>query len=366
MSLTDSVVEINKNVYISNDVISDIEKDTLGEIGNISMGTAATALYEMVGKRVEITAPKVSLVNLQDFLESYEIPFVIVEVKFIEGLEGYSILVMKKQDVMILTDMVMGGDGTSSEGELDELRLSAMGEIMNQMIGSSATSLSDILNKTVNIEPPNVIEGDAYNLQDGDREQAYVKISFKMVIEDLVNSELMQLMPIDFAKKLVSGLLNHTSSEAPAEEVSGPSVKGTQSRKQKNNPGKAEKHKSEERIMQDKHTEPVRKQVNIKPLDIPSFDEEEKSGRLGESKNMDLLLDVPLPVSVELGRSKKVIKEILELHEGSIVVLDKLAGDLVDVVVNGKLIAKGEVVIIDDNYGVRITELAEYSKGDLG
>lgn len=311
-------------------ILTEVEIDTLGEIGNISMGASATVLYELIGKRVSITTPKVTVTDMERLTDEYRVSYVIVDIKFNAGVTGHNILVMKQDDVMVLTDLVMGGDGTSTEGELDEIRLSAISEIMNQMIGSSSTSLSNILNSVVDIEPPVVTQTKFSDISVIDKEKTLVKISFKMEIEGLLNSELMQIMPVDFAKDLVRGLLNE---------------------------------QSEVEEMPEKNLE-TRKQINIEPLNLPSFDEEENI-KIKDSKNIDILLDVPLPITVELGKSKKTIKEIVDLSEGSIVVLDKLAGDLVDVVVNGKLIAKGEVVIIDDNYGVRITELAEGAKGEL-
>jgi flagellar motor switch protein FliN/FliY len=344
----DALLNSNKN---SKTALSNDEIDTLGEVGNISMGSAATTLYSLLGRRVDITTPKVSISNMNKLAEEYPKPFVAIEVKYTTGIEGYNVLVLKHDDVMVITDLLMGGDGKNPDGELDEMRMSAISEIMNQMVGSSSTSLSSLINKVVNINPPRVFETDftSKDLSSIDSDDV-LKISFKMEIEDLVNSEIMQIMPLSFGKKLVSSLLNDV--EEP--EVKPEAIPAT---KPQNRPGidNVREERSAE-VQVKSQPQPEKKKVNVKPINLQSFDNYSEEKPL-INENMNILMDVPLPITIELGKSKKLIKEILELNEGSVVVLDKFAGDLVDVVVNGKPIAKGEVVIIDDNYGVRITDI---------
>lgn len=342
-----SQAEIDALLNNALDDISDEEIDTLGEIGNISMGTAATTLYEILGKRVDITTPKVSVTTMKKMSETYTIPYVGIEVKYDSGLEGFSFLVLKLVDALIIADLLMGGDGSDPGDELDEIRLSALAETMNQMIGSSATSLSELIGAEISIAPPRLFEvrfadGELNNIL---RDDDVVKISFKMEIEDLINSEIMQIFPKDYAKKFAEKLLGDN------EEPESDSYIHTSEMEEV----KVEPKPREVEEKQVKPKKPAAK-VNVAPLELESF--EERQARSEEdSGNIDLLLDVPLPITIELGRSRKMIKEILELNEGSVVVLDRFAGDLVDVVVNGKLIAKGEVVVVEENYGVRITEV---------
>lgn len=332
--------------------ITDDEIDTLGEIGNISMGTAATTLYEILGKRVDITTPKVSVTTMRKMAETYTIPYVGIEVKYLSGVEGFSFLVLKMVDALIITDLLMGGDGTNPGEELDEIRLSALGEIMNQMMGSAATSMSEMLGTSVTIAPPKLFEvrfADT-KLDNILEDDEIVKISFKMVVEDIINSEIMQIMSKDYAIKFAGKLLN--TGEEPVENPD--TISETEEVKVE---AKADR---EEGKKEKKATRQPSAKVNVSPLELKSFEDEdveEKSEEVDVGDNLGLLMDVPLPITIELGRSKKMIKEILELNEGSVVVLDRFAGDLVDVVVNGKLIAKGEVVVVDENYGVRITEV---------
>ncbi len=319
---------INNSGKSKVNMISEDEIDTLGEVGNISMGTAATTLYEILGKRVDITTPRVSVTTMKKMSETYTIPYVGIEVRYTKGLEGYNILVLKKVDALIISDLLMGGVG-SSKGELDNIKFSALAEVMNQMIGSSSTSISSMIGKEVNIAPPRIFE---VNFESGevasiDENDDIIKISFKMVVEGVINSEIMQIMPYDYAKSFVKSLLEDNS--------------GTSDNAQKN---------------------PTKK-IGVKPLTLKTFSN--TNDKLPESQeNIDILMDIPLPITIELGRNKKTIKDILDLSEGSIVVLDKSAGDLVDVVVNGKLIAKGEVVIVDENYGVRITDIISSTDTD--
>lgn len=189
-----------------NTSLTDNEKDAIGEIANISMGTAATTLFSLVNRKVEISTPVVSLATWDDIVEAYERPCVFIRIAYTVGLDGNNLLILKENDVKIITDLMMGGDGTNTDGELGELHLSAICEAMNQMMGSAATSLSSMLNKTIDISPPHA---DLIDLQENVDEgtideflkNPFVKISFKMEIGDLVNSTIMQLYPISFCKR---------------------------------------------------------------------------------------------------------------------------------------------------------------------
>jgi len=343
---------------ISKVLLSTEEIDTLGEIGNISMGAAATTLNEIVGKRVDITTPVVSITTMEELSREYPVPFIAVEVKYITGLEGSNILILKNEDVMTITNLLMGDENTDSGNEMDEMKTSILGEIMNQMAGASSTSLSTIIEKLVNIDPPKIFETkfDKNDLSLLKNTDYIVKTSFKLEIEGLINSVIMQLMPIDFARTLVQNLMN--PNETHKEETKKEEIKKEERIKEKPDLNRQENVSG----MNNQEKESLQRKVNVKPLNLESFDEVNPDDRLSKSENIDIIKDITLPITIELGKSKKKIKEILELNEGSIVILDKFAGDLVDVVVNGKLIAKGEVVIVDENYGVRITDL--YSASD--
>lgn len=209
-----------------NDLLTDAEKDAIGEIGNISMGTAATTLFSLVNRKVDISTPVVSFATWSDICDAYEKPCVFIRIAYTVGLDGSNILVLKEHDVKVITDLMMGGDGTNTDGELGELHLSAISEAMNQMMGSAATSLSSMLNKTIDISPPvadlvdlhdNIDEGSIADFLSG----SFVKISFKMEIGDLVDSEIMQLYPVSFAKEMCASITknmeadtNSTSNEA--------------------------------------------------------------------------------------------------------------------------------------------------------
>lgn len=356
------------------------ESDALGEIGNICMGTAATTLSTLLGKEVSITTPRVSVcLHARDFVGDYKKPFLVVEVSYTQGIDGYNILLIKEDDVRIITDLLLGGDGhPDTDAPIDQLHFSAISEVMNQMVGSSSTSLADILMKTINISPPNVKqisleEESLAQLACG--EDATIKISFAMEIEGVLKSQIMQIMPFYFGKTLATTLLGSVM-ETP-ESTFDPEIFSTPSPKPASEPAptyapapaargeSAPAHRSAPPPRQSDYAPPERgnterNRVGVKSMQYQSFDEPVRSARSfldGESDNIGLIMDVPLQVTVELGKCRKNIKEILGFNLGSVVVLDRLAGEMVDVLVNGKLFARGEVVVIDDNYGVRITEI---------
>ncbi|WP_414479976.1 flagellar motor switch phosphatase FliY [Caldicoprobacter sp.] len=336
------------------------EIDAIGEIGNISMGAAATTLSTLVGKKVTITTPEVTITTIKELARQYPIPFVAAEVKYTQGLEGTNILIIQDRDVKIITDLMMGGGGTNIEGEITDLHLSAIGEVMNQMMGSACTSLSTMFNKSILISPPNTFimdfSGDFSNTL-FKSDEPIVRINFKMVVEGLIDSYIMQLLPIDFAKDLLSNLLGQYQQAATQQ------VSDVSSSQEPSQTAQGSRNQQEYKVSQHENKvfaeESKAQPINVQPV---SFQPLEEKAASASRNNLDLILDVPLQVSVELGRTHKLIKEILELNVGSVIELDKMAGEPIDVLVNGKVIAKGEVVVIDDSFGVRITDIISPDK----
>lgn len=314
------------------------EMDALGEIGNISMGTAATTLSVLINRKVTITTPKVSTTTKEGLQAAYPLPCVAVEIQYIMGLQGSNVLILKDRDAKMITDLLMGGAGTAEEGPLNEMHISAVGEVMNQMIGSASTSLASIFQHPINISPPKPMMMDLISGQGSDtlaQNKYLIQVAFDMEIEGLIRSQIMQIMPFSFGKSMVEKLfLTDTSSpEAPVIEAVPP---------------------------EPLKTAPAPK-VEVKPVEFQAFPTEyEKQQRAPD--NMDLIMDVPLTVTVELGRTRRPIREILKIGAGSIIELDRLAGDPVDILVNGKYIATGEVVVIDENFGVRINDIISPAK----
>ena len=357
------------------EILTDIEKDAIGEIANISMGTSATTLYALVNRKVNITTPTVSIANWKNFIDEQEKPCVFIQIKYTEGLDGANILIMRERDVKVITDLMMGGDGSNIDGELGELHLSAISEAMNQMMGSSATSLSSMLGRMIDISPPeaslvNILENkngaDIAPFLGGD----FVKIEFRMQIEDLVDSTIMQLYPIDFAKSLYKIFMEQQmgTSAAPAQPDPAPQPQSVpapqpqpapapQPQPQPYVPPQAEMPQMQQAMPQMQMQQmPQMQQANIQPAQFQAFNTQMPQ-QMASQENIGLIMDVPLEVTVELGRTKKSIAEILDFTPGTIIELDKIAGEPIDVLVNGKFVAKGEVVVIEESFGIRVTEI---------
>ena len=445
--------------------LTDVEKDAIGEVANISMGSSATTLYSLVNRKVNITTPVVTLATWKTLLDSYEKPCVFIQIKYTQGLDGTNILVLKEHDVKVITDLMMGGDGTNTEGELGELHLSAISEAMNQMMGSAATSLSTLLQTVIDISPPESSLFDLTEVKDGKEISpflggTFVKISFRMQIDDLVDSTIMQLYPIDFARKLVETFINtqmanidEVTEKKPAqpendtdttEQIPAP---GTDNQTQMNNTNLNGMNQMGNMGMNDMNQMNNMgmngmnqmgnmgmngmnqmgnmgmngmnqmgnmgmngmnqmgnmgmngmnqmgnmgmngmnqmgnmgmngmnqmgnmgmnsmnqmgmmgmpgQNVNVQPAQFQSFSND-NMGTTGQ-ENIGLIKDVPLEVTVELGRTTKSISDILDFSPGTIIELDRIAGEPIDVLVNGKFVAKGEVVVIEESFGVRITEI---------
>ena len=371
-----------KSDPIDENLLSDTEKDAIGEIANISMGTSATTLYSLVNRKVNITTPTVSIANWKNFIDEQEKPCVFIQIKYTEGLDGANILIMRERDVKVITDLMMGGDGSNIDGELGELHLSAISEAMNQMMGSSATSLSSMLGRMIDISPPeaslvNILENkngaDIAPFLAGD----FVKIEFRMQIEDLVDSTIMQLYPIDFAKSLYKIFMDQQmgTSAAPAQPDPAPQPQSVPAPQPQPDPApqpqpyvppQAEMPQMQQAMPQMQMQQampqmqmqqmPQMQQANIQPAQFQAFNTQMPQ-QMASQENIGLIMDVPLEVTVELGRTKKSIAEILDFTPGTIIELDKIAGEPIDVLVNGKFVAKGEVVVIEESFGIRVTEI---------
>ena len=363
------------------DILSDVEKDAIGEVANISMGTSATTLYSLVNHKVNITTPVVSIATWDTLLSDKDRPCVFIQIQYTAGLDGSNILILKEKDVKVITDLMMGGDGTNIEGELGELHLSAISEAMNQMMGSSATSLSQMLGKTIDISPPvahsmRIEEAISDNDISDFLKGTFVKISFRMQIGDLVDSTILQLYPIDFSKELVATFLSgnmaepteEIKEEAPKEEPKvqafvpphvepQPAPVQPVSPNMGMNPNMMNMNANMGMMpnMQNMQGMGVMPGVNYQPAQFESFDQNIQP--TASSENIGIIMDVPLEVTVELGRTSKSISEILDFAPGTIIELDKIAGEPIDVLVNGKFVAKGEVVVIEESFGIRVTEI---------
>ena len=370
-----------------NDLLTDAEKDAIGEIGNISMGTAATTLFSLVNRKVDISTPVVSFATWSDICDAYEKPCVFIRIAYTVGLDGSNILVLKEHDVKVITDLMMGGDGTNTDGELGELHLSAISEAMNQMMGSAATSLSSMLNKKIDISPP---VADLIDLKESIDERAideflsgsFVKIAFKMEIGDLVDSEIMQLYPISFAKEMCANITKNM--EADSESTSNDTEKkagGQSAAPQPQMNQQMGQPMGGQQVMDQQMGQPMMGQpmmgqpmmgqpmmapnmnqmytqpVNVQPAQFQAFNP--NIAQVAGAENIGLIMDVPLEVTVELGRTTKSIHEILDFAPGTIIELNRIAGEPIDILVNGKYVAKGEVVVIEESFGVRITEIVK-------
>ncbi len=413
----------------SESLISDDEKDAIGEVSNISMGTAATTLFSLVNQKVLITTPKVSITSWNGIVDQYKEACVAIQIVYKEGLDGTNLLILKEDDVKIIADLMMGGDGSNPDDELNELHLSAIGEAMNQMIGSAATSMSSMFHKKIDIAPPvssQINLAEAFDPEDVAEflTEEFIRVSFNLQIGELVDSEMMQLYPISFAKDIYNEFVNtKIENEPPALdeeplEESMPSMdigsvnpyeqKGDspmsnqmgmqgqgQAMNQMASPGVNQQQGMPNPAMNQMPNQGMMNQpmggqqnqpmnqgmmnqnmgyqgqgmmnqgmgqmpgMNSYEVQQAQFQNFDVGAVMQQKENIDLIMDVQLEVTVELGRTHKSIKDVLEFAPGTIIELNKLSGEPIDVLVNGKVVAKGEVVVIDENFSIRVTDIVK-------
>lgn len=428
-------------------IFNAMELDAIGEIMNISLGSSATAVSNLLDHRVDITTPSVSVVPVEEFSLGDLEPAIAVEIKYVSGLEGSNIMLLKRSDVKVIVDILMGSEMPEEEFELNDLTISAVCEVMNQMMGAASTALSDFLGRPVNISTPQSYTLD--DLQSFKSEHFHndqgllVVVRFMLKIENILNSEFVNVMSVDLARELLLGFgmdvgaLDDAGAQThsqPAQEAAAPAAEpapaaegggGKLSQEEierlmggmaqpsqpapapaaESGGGKLSQEEIErlmggmtqpsqpapEPVPQAQPTaaqpqyappqpqyapvqpqyiqapvmqqtyQPEPKVINTRPLELPTLDVAKEIGE-EQAQNLELIMSVPLEVSVEIGRTRRKVEDILTFSKGSLVVLDKLAGDQVDLFVNGLCVARGDVVVVDDNFGVRITEVLKQPK----
>lgn len=367
--------ELNNDNEVENneELLSDLEKDLLGEVGNISMGSASTALYQLLNQKVNITTPVVTVTTIKQIKENFDVPNIILDVEYVEGISGRNMLMMKISDAAVIANCMMGGDGKIESDELSEIEISAVQEAMNQMIGSAATSMATMFGRRVDISPPQstLWESKEQSLSnDIEEEEKVVRISFDLEVGDVLKSNIMQILPLNTAKKIVSIMMGEEQVQAPVDapvSEPAPTPASAPTMPSSSQPTYEAAVHGQPAYQQPAYEAPVNyasPMSHTQPMMQPSVEVQKANfAQLGTEHvrkshdNIDLILDVALDISVVLGRTKKSIRDILNLGNGSLIELNRLADEPVEVLVNGKVIAEGEVVVIDENFGVRINNI---------
>lgn len=454
---------------MGSNVFSPMAIDAIGEIFNISLGSSATAVSNMLARRVDITTPTVSVVSAQDFTLGDLQPAIGVKIDYVAGLSGSNIMLLKRSDVRAIVDILMCTETKDEDFQINELNMSAICEVMNQMMGAASTAMSDFLNRMVNISTPQAFEiGSLHEFVDKyfPSNGMLVVVRFKFSIEDAVESEFMSALSMDLVRELLKGFgiegedVGMDAGQEPEPAPAAQPAVAAEPEESKDNSGATLSQEEIEKLLAqnlggDQAAEPapepqpaapavveqpVQPQVAAAPAQpqaapqqtppampqqpvaqaqpqqaaipqpmqqmppemqqqyaamgyppygmqmpyppmyymppqqqaapepktiktskpaMPKFEERATSLNEEQEGNLDLLMSVPVDVSVEIGRTRRRVKDILNYTKGSLVVLDRLAGDRADLYVNGKCIAKGDIVVVDDSFGLRIAEIIE-------
>lgn len=364
-AVEDATLDVDDEIIAGMD--EQARMDLIGEVGNISMSQAATTLSSILNHRVSITTPRVTKVRFASLMEGIKTPKVATTVEYKEGVIGTNLMLLQVRDASIIADLMMGGPGNAKEdAEFGDLELSAVAEAMNQMIGSASTSMATMINRKVDILPPMVkLWGEPDNISyDGINPDSIVyRISFNLDVEGLIESEIMQIFTKEMVNDIAAAMMADKATvvndrEVPAEEQPAPAAPQPE-------PAPAAAPTPQPQPQAQPQPQPqAAPQPKQPPVEVsqPSFQTLDDSHAQVEGDNLDLLMDIPLNLSVVLGTSRKSVREILSFNTGSVIELEKLTDEPLDILLNGKLIAQGEVVVINDNFGVRITNILSQSQ----
>ncbi len=362
---------------MSNEYLSSIEIDAIGEIINISLGASATSVATMLDRRVDITTPHVKVVTFDEFEFKRLEPAIGVEITYTHGLSGNNVMIIKKTDVKTIVGLLMGSEIADEDFEMNALYESAICEVMNQMMGASATAMSEFIGETVNITTPTSFEienSQQFKEKYFAPEMSFVSIEFSLSIEGSIKCEFVNLMAIPLVKMLVSRMIppeltsdmqipepaaapTPVASPTPPPAAPTPAAAPPPAAAPTTPPAAAPTPPPAVAPAPQPVAPPQpvqNKVVDVQPT--PSTFVPRELDEMSQD-NLKLLMDVPLEISVEIGRTKKLVKEIIEFTQGTLIVLDKLAGDQVEIYANERCIARGDVVVVNDNFGVRITEI---------
>lgn len=333
--------------------------DLMEEVGKDTMKAAANTLESILRLPVTLGEPILRYIKISELRNFYTIPSVGVRIDFRVGLIGSNILIIEDRDAKVISNLMMGGDGsTVAEGEISELDASALGEAMNQSIGASSTVYANMMGGKVDINTPSVFNIDfdkpTFFKDFGfDEDIEIIFTEFPLKIGELINRTLVNLFPLEFAEILENKIKENGYTFNSGKIIESKALKQPQPTQNNSNNSGYENQTSHAQ-MHNNNSNKSFGNVSAQPIQFQEFDPTEL---MQQKENIDLIMDVPLQVTVEMGRTNKKIEEILEFTPGTVIELDKLAGDPIDVLVNGKFVAKGEVVVVDENYGIRITDI---------
>lgn len=341
----------------SGETLSELQKDALAEVGNISLGSSATALSELINKKVNITAPQVTLTTMKEVSLSYPVPCLVVMVNYIKGLDGNNILIINQEDALVIVGLMMGMEPPERPQELNEMEISAVSEAMNQMMGSAATAMSDFLDRLIDISPPEILYtklNDETRLGTSyfDADRPLVQVAFRMEVEGLIDSTLLQLIPLDFAKEITSFLLSTFTGQEVTEL-----------------PEPASSREVSEVNKTPAKTGASPDGLSSEEEEVPSFFGEEQAAVVSfpggaamqlpdeEYAKLNLIRDIPLEIRAVLGKARIPLKRVFSLLPGEIISLNRFLGEPVELFAHEQLVATGEVVLVNGQFGVKITEI---------
>ena len=335
-----------------------ISDEAIGKFSSLLesvVGGQSSNLSGLMGdKTVTIGNPDVAGIDEEGLRDELDDSLVQITINYGEAVEGTHSYIMSSSDAAKFAGFIVGQD----QVEMGEMALEALKEALSTITGVALNTFGDAVGGTIMPSPAEAVQNGKEGLDLPG--EAFGRANYSVTVEGEDPIQLLEIFDANIINTL-TGTEEEAPQPAPAAGAGGAGIDmgdmdallggGGQGA----GGGQAGQQQQQDFGGMGGMMMPGQSQPNVQSVQFPGFNQQASGA--GESGNISLLMDVYMEMTVELGRTKKPIKEILGMGEGTIIELDKLAGEPVDILVNHKLIATGEVVVIDENFGVRVTEI---------
>ena len=349
-----------------------VQLDGVCDTVNVGIVAAADMLQKLLSQEISISADRAEEEELENIEVFGLIPALLIQVTYTGTISGRCVLIIRQADLKHILNLLMNIDENESETddelELDDITFNTIRELLNQMLNSYSESLTTFFGGDVTVAATDITHFESMSTVeqyfDCQSDTHVVSLTCRLGIKEIMSSCFCAVLEPVLSDVLIGQC---AKPEQAPEEIPAAAIAGQAIPEPVSTPQAPPVHAPIPEVQHNVGTspvpepeQPIDRTMHMQYAKFPNFEDGLAAARQGvplTRGNMDLLMDVPLNVTVEIGKTRRKMRDIMEFSQGTIISLEKQAGAPVDIVVNGQLIARGDVVVIDDNFGVRITDI---------